>query len=192
MVGIYKITNPLGQIYIGASKDVEKRIAQYKRLHCRGQNKILQSLKDHGVDSHVFEIVETCSIEDMAIMENYHGTINNVLTSGLNDIIPDEYGKGLLFSESNIKNRSMAQLGKTASLNTIDKMSKSQLGRKHHSNTKDKMRLNNQNTKIVLNLNTGVFYHGTKEASESLGINRYTLKNKLNGQKQNNTPFVYV
>lgn len=192
MVGIYKITNPLGQVYIGASKNVVKRIAEYKRLHCHGQTKILQSLKDHGINNHTFEIVETCSFEDLSIRENYHGVLNNVISHGLNDIIPNEDGTGLLFSKDNIKNRSMAQLGKTATMEARENQRLGQLGRKHHGLTKDKMKMNNQNLKIVLNLNTGIFYHGTNDASISEGINRYTLKNKLNGQKYNNTSFVYV
>ena len=32
MIGIYKITNPNGKVYIGQSVDIEKRLSNYKRL----------------------------------------------------------------------------------------------------------------------------------------------------------------
>ncbi len=32
MIGIYKITNPEGKIYIGQSIDIDRRFKEYKRL----------------------------------------------------------------------------------------------------------------------------------------------------------------
>lgn len=85
-----------------------------------------------------------------------------------------------------------AQLGKKASDSSKEKMRLSQTGRRHSSKTRIKMRVNNNNVKMVLCTQTGIFYTGTKEAADSLGYNRHTLKNKLNGNKRNNTRFIYV
>jgi hypothetical protein len=48
------------------------------------------------------------------------------------------------------------------------------------------------NGKIVLDLNTGVFYQNAREASEFNNIKHSTLKSKLNGRNNNNTSFIYA
>ena len=48
MIGIYKITSPSGKIYIGQSKDIEKRFKAYKNLKCKGQPYIYRSLLKYG------------------------------------------------------------------------------------------------------------------------------------------------
>ena len=40
MVGIYKITNPSGKIYIGQSVNIDNRISSYKNLKCKNQTKL--------------------------------------------------------------------------------------------------------------------------------------------------------
>lgn len=57
MTGIYKITSPTGKVYIGQSYDIEKRFRHYKRLDCKGQTKLFNSLSKHGYKNHSFEIV---------------------------------------------------------------------------------------------------------------------------------------
>lgn len=56
--GIYKITSTSNKIYIGQSFDIEKRFKYYKRLDCKNQNKLYNSLFKHGIDNHIFEILE--------------------------------------------------------------------------------------------------------------------------------------
>lgn len=58
--GIYKISNPNGEIYIGKSMNIEKRWQSYKGLCCKKQPLIYDSLLRYGVDKHIFEIVEEC------------------------------------------------------------------------------------------------------------------------------------
>lgn len=91
-----------------------------------------------------------------------------------------------------IERMRLAQLGKKASAETRAKLSASSRGRKHSAETKLKMRYSSKKTKPVLNLETGIFYAGCKEAGEVYGINHRTLMNKLNGNKRNNTSFVYA
>lgn len=57
MIGIYKITNPNGKIYIGQSTNIDKRFYRYKRLECKGQIKLYNSLKKYGWDAHIIEII---------------------------------------------------------------------------------------------------------------------------------------
>ena len=66
MVGIYKITNPLGKSYIGLSKNIKLRFKSHKRLQFRGNNKLRESLILHGGDSHLFEIIEEVNILNLS------------------------------------------------------------------------------------------------------------------------------
>jgi len=68
---IYKITSPSGKIYIGQSVNIERRKEQYKRLSCKSQPRIYNSLKKYGWEAHKFEIIEECSLEDLKERETY-------------------------------------------------------------------------------------------------------------------------
>jgi group I intron endonuclease len=94
--------------------------------------------------------------------------------------------------------------GKKASIITKTKMSLKRkgdknpmYGKKHSAETVLKIKQNrsipkNKKGKIVLNIETGIFYESAKKASTSLNINYITLNFKLNGRLKNNTPFIYV
>jgi len=40
VIGIYKITNPKGRVYIGQSINIEKRLSNYKKFNCKSQPKL--------------------------------------------------------------------------------------------------------------------------------------------------------
>ena len=84
MVGIYKITNPKGKVYVGQSKDIDKRFKSYKRLNCKSQIKLFNSLKKYGVENHKFQIIEECKLKDTDFKEIYWGLYYKVLDEGLN------------------------------------------------------------------------------------------------------------
>ncbi len=72
MIGIYKITSPVGRIYIGQSIDVEKRFRQYQGLtYCKSQVRLYNSFKKYTPDSHIYEVLEECSFEDLNTRERY-------------------------------------------------------------------------------------------------------------------------
>jgi group I intron endonuclease len=60
---IYKITSPSGKIYIGQSWSWIKRKSVYKRLSCKEQVKIYNSLKKYGYDNHIVEIIEKLPLD---------------------------------------------------------------------------------------------------------------------------------
>ena len=105
MIGIYKVTNPKEKVYIGQSIDVEHRFYEYSLLtNCKSQIKLFRSLKKYGVDSHNFEVLEECSIEDLNERERHYQDYYNVLGEGLNCRLTtsnDKSGKNSL--ESNRK-----------------------------------------------------------------------------------------
>ena len=72
MVTIYKITSPSGKIYIGQTRNYKIRLQEYKRLKCIAQVRLHASLLKYGFDSHNFEVLETCSIEQGDEREIYY------------------------------------------------------------------------------------------------------------------------
>jgi group I intron endonuclease len=64
-IGIYKIINPEGKIYIGQSINIEKRWRYYSsQYHNKAdkQNKLFNSFKKYGVNNHLFKIIECCDV----------------------------------------------------------------------------------------------------------------------------------
>ena len=76
LVGIYRIVNLIsGDFYIGSSKDIERRWSEHKRkLNIKKhQNVILQRAWDkYGENNFSFEVVDSCSLEDLLVLENNH------------------------------------------------------------------------------------------------------------------------
>lgn len=74
MVGIYKITNPKGKIYIGQSINIEsrKRVYFYFNSYKNSIGPVLtNSFKKYGFENHIFEVIEECSIEQLNERETY-------------------------------------------------------------------------------------------------------------------------
>ena len=49
----------------------------------------------------------------------------------------------------------------------------------------------NPMSKIVIDMQTGMFYESASELAELININKYTLRSKLNGHLKNNTNYKY-
>lgn len=200
--GIYKYTSPSGKIYIGSSKNINKRIIHYKNESCKNQIKLYNSFKKYGYENHMFEIIEECKFEDLYLKERYYGELFNVLgDNGLNLILPKIGENKIGISEETRLKISESKkgdknnfYGKHHSEETKEKIRNAQLGRKHSEEHRMKVSKNNAKnlSKIVLDLNTGVFYNSIKEVAELYNINHSTLKSRLNGTNKNNTQFICV
>ena len=90
MIGVYKIINPKGLIYIGSSNDIDTRWKWYKKLRCNSQTKLCNSLRKYGIDNHIFEVVEECDVEILLERELFYGTMYECLDKkrGLNCRLP--------------------------------------------------------------------------------------------------------
>ena len=82
--GIYKITSPNGKIYIGQSTDLNLRFKYYKYLKCKSQKKIYNSLKKYGVENHIFECIEDCTVNLLNERERYYQELYDCVDNGLN------------------------------------------------------------------------------------------------------------
>lgn len=84
MIGIYKITNPIGEIYIGQSLDIEMRWLGYRRSKANKQPKLNNSFLLYGVMSHVFEVVCVCDSCELNAIEIYYIYNYDSFKNGLN------------------------------------------------------------------------------------------------------------
>ena len=80
--GIYKITNPDGECYIGSSKDIKQRIAFHKSSPYGA--KLKDSHTKHGIENHKFEIILECDYSELLLNEKYYINIYNSIEKGLN------------------------------------------------------------------------------------------------------------
>jgi group I intron endonuclease len=81
MIGIYKITNPNGRIYIGQSTNIEARWDVYHRLKCKDQPSLYNSLQKYGPENHKYEVIEECIAEDLDKKEIFWGQHYDVLSN---------------------------------------------------------------------------------------------------------------
>lgn len=235
MIGIYKITSPSGRIYIGQSVDIEKRINSYKRLDCKKQPRLYNSLLKYGPDNHFFEVVEECEIIHLNHSERYWQDYFDCLSNGLNcrlQSTSDKSGRlsietklkisknrkgiaakylnneerlkkisksltGKKLSDAHRKSLSISHMGLKLHPDSIKKMILSRTGLKMSDAFKNKMRImqtgsSNSCARIVLNVNTGIFYETAKDAAESIGWTYNRMSHYMNGRTKKKLPFLYV
>lgn len=191
MIGVYKIVNPEGKIYIGGSNNIKRRFGEYRRLSCKKQYKLYESFLKFGVSSHIFETIFECSLEELAKFETFYGLKYNVLTKeGLNLSLPKEefvYGGHSQETKNKI---GKSRVGKKHSDKTRAKMSKSLQGRKAW-NKGIKLTNKSGTTRRVINRVTNLEFESIKEASIYYNLNYNTLIKKLCGIYRNNTDLDY-
>lgn len=199
--GIYKITSPSGKIYIGESRNIEKRIYNYKINNCKKQIKLYNSIKKYSWESHTFEIIEECDFEDLLCRERFWQDEFDVLgENGLNcklsscnefkQVVSEETKEKIGLANSGLNN---GMYGKKISKAHLDIV-------KNYKHTKEALEKitnrskggNNPNAKLVLCTQTGIFYFCVKEAADTINMKNDTLKQQLNGRRKNKTSFIYV
>ena len=109
------------------------------------------------------------------------------------------YGKPV--SEARRKHQSKIMKGRYAGENnpfygqkhseeTRNKISLANMGRVCNDFTKQ--RIKESHSKIILDLQTGVFYNSANELADLIKMKRTTLTSKLSGQNKNNTQYIYI
>ena len=179
MIGIYKITNPKGKIYIGQTIDFERRVYQYKMLNCSEQPKLYNSLKKYGFENHKIELIHECKESNLTILERYYQEIfKTIENDNLNCFLVTTKDKtGRHTEETKIK-ISIALKGKKKSNEHISKLPQNQKGykgKKRSEQTKLKQSLNNgKNRKVYQYSKDGAFikeWRNVSEAEREFNIN---------------------
>lgn len=87
MTGIYKITNQLTQeVYIGQSRNIERRIAYHKAASKRLNETTLlyRKIREYGIKNFSFEVIEECDIDKLDEREIYWISYYNSYEKGYN------------------------------------------------------------------------------------------------------------
>lgn len=212
MSGIYKITNPKGKIYIGQSVNALERLSHYKRFDCKEQPKIYNSLIKYGIESHTFEVIHFCNVDELNHFERHYQELYDVVKNGLNCRFTITTDKSGYFSEETKLKMSISQKGRVVSEKSKIKMSNSRKGKrkglenpffnkKHTLETKQKISSNlkgkrkgleNCKSKIILDINTGIFYYSVNDLSKYLNYSKSYIAEMLRGKKNNKTQYIYI
>ncbi len=135
--GIYKITSPSNKIYIGQSKNINKRFLKYKNVDCKQQIKLYNSLLKYGWENHKFEIICECLESELNNLEKYYiikfDTFNTEHGLNLSD-----GGHTTKFTEESILKISQSKLGIKRPLSVRKKLSKLKKGKLPHINCRHK------------------------------------------------------
>lgn len=87
MIGIYKITNPIGEVYIGQSTNIYQRFLSHKRALF--QLKLKDSYSLHGFDNHSFKVIYLCDKESLSLYEAFFIDRYDSINDGLNTHMPN-------------------------------------------------------------------------------------------------------
>lgn len=127
--GIYKITSPTGRIYIGQSRNIQHRKADYKCLHnCNEQRKLYNSFLKYGFLNHHFEVIHVCLPEELNPLEQQYITLFDS-TDSKNGLNIRYGGLGRSLSPETRKRISIANTGKRPSEETRLKQSLAKKGK---------------------------------------------------------------
>ena len=201
MIGIYKITSPSGKIYIGQSKDIKLRFYYYSIISCFRQKRLYHSLKKYGSENHIFEIIEECFIDELNKRERHYQELYDVIgKNGLNCIYQGTEEKRRIVSDVMKEKISFANKGSKNGMYGVKKSEEQKQARRNYKHTQESLEKignssrggNNANAKLVLDLNTGIFYHCVGDAAFVLDLKRDTLKQRLNGRRNNKTSYIYI
>lgn len=138
MIGIYKITNPNGKVYIGQTVNFDKRMYAYKRNHCKDQPAIYNSLIKYGFENHKVDILEQCDVLELNNRERFYQDFYNSVNDGLNCTTVGSNEKSGYHSIETKRKMSLAKKGKKQSEEHKKKLSKVRKGKKQSKESNKK------------------------------------------------------
>jgi group I intron endonuclease len=188
MIGIYKITNPKGKVYIGQSIDINRRFNEYQKMLCSQSKKLYYSFKKYGVDNHNFEIIEECTNDQLNSKEEYYILFYNSHIKGLNIKIaskPSWTGKKRPEHSKMLKEKGCG-FQYTRTKQHRDNMSNvmKEVWSKKKNDIIQKIKVNKigKKTKSVKCNENGVIYKSIKECSEQMNISKGVICSFVKGK----------
>ena len=190
MIGIYKITNPKGKVYIGQSIDIESRKKNYTYSRCKNQTKLFNSIEKYGWSNHSFSIIEECIINQLNTQERYWQDYYNVLEEGLNCMLTttiDKSGKLSLKTKNKISGSSKGVSRNKGIPKSEEHRAKLSIAVKQRVYTPE--RLNNmkksmvgKNTRSIICTTTNEIFTSIKKCANKYKINPESIGNILRGR----------
>jgi len=138
MIGIYKIENPNGNVYIGQTVDYEKRISAYSRNNCKDQRALYNSLIKYGFENHKVELIKECSIAELSDYERFYQEAYNSVEDGLNCVYVTSSDKTGRVSDDTKRRMSEAKKGIVFTDDHKRKLSEAKKGMKQSEESKKK------------------------------------------------------
>jgi len=81
-VGVYAIVNPVGEIYIGQSIDLEERVRRHKKFGGSGTKLLKYSMFNHGRKNHKYYLVmELIQPVDQSVLQEWERFYINKFTN---------------------------------------------------------------------------------------------------------------
>lgn len=114
LCGIYKIESPSGRIYIGQSIDIKRRWKEHRKYANRGESsKLYNSMRKHGNESHLWDILELCHPDDLNKRERYwQDKYNAYSRSNLNNAIVNPESNRYIWTDQMKEKASKTKKGK--------------------------------------------------------------------------------
>jgi len=176
--GIRSISHP-ERVYIGSSLNIRQRWHIHRsglRQNIHHSLKLQRHYRKYGANDLIFEVIYYCNIEELI----------NIEQSFINLYNP-------YFNCSSIAG---SPLGYRHTKTSKQKMSRRNKGRAVSEETRRRMseahKRNPSRARLVINLETGIFYNTIKEAAISTGIKTTTLWHYLHGKHKNKTMLALI
>lgn len=191
---VYMITSPSGRIYIGSTDNVIVRWNYYKKLYCKSQRKLYNSLVKYGFENHIFEIVWKGNLLERLKYEYLIGTYYEVLNKGLNCCLPgynDVPGK--ISNETRLK-ISKTLTGKKKSEEQLISFRKAMKNRMYTKEHIEKLRqfglkraeiIREYSSKKVIQITTGLEFRSIIETAKFFNFSTDYISSQLSGRRRN-------
>lgn len=203
---VYMITSPNGRIYVGSTVDFDVRWYDYRRLNCKDQCKLYNSLIKYGYENHSFEVVWAGDVNEMLKYETLIGWGFNVLDKdlGLNLQLPklddvwsstsEETRKKLSILNKGENNPMYGRIGEDAP--HFNKMHSLEIREKIGKNTKDSVKFQEHNKSKQIPIlqydlkgNFIKEWISCKEASKALSISKGNITSCCKGNRNHTGGF---
>lgn len=191
---------------LGNLKTLKKDLDIINLYIVKKQIVLHRSFIKYGVNNHLFEIIEECKKEKLNERERYYQDFYSVISRGLNCLLTSTKDKKKVYSEEtrqkmskSLKGRiitkewrenlSKAGMGRTLNENQRAALIKSNISRFYSQQTRFKISFNRKTQKVILDIETGVYYYSVKDLAFNLNVNSSSLYDFLTNRKKSVTRY---
>ena len=187
--GIYRIVSPIGRSYVGQSRDLAGRYWNHKIRRAENNPRLRASFDKYGLSEHIFEVLEFCSRDELDQRESFY--ISDLQSTGDFGLNCNTGGvNGFIVSEITKAKISALKINRFCSEATKQKCREANIGRVIDPEWVAKA--NESRSHIILNMQTGIYYYGVRDAAHSINLDCTVLSNALNGKSDRKVDMAVV